>query len=47
MRFVGRKVFIETVDLQVSVLVVRAALDASLRKFEVLQGSDLCPCFVP
>jgi hypothetical protein len=36
-RFVGREAFIEPVDLEVFVVVVRAALDASLRKFDVLQ----------
>jgi hypothetical protein len=36
-RFVNRKFFIEPVDLQVFVVVMRAALDASLRKFDVLQ----------
>ena len=36
-RFVGREVFIEPVELHVFVLVVRAALDASLRKLDVLE----------
>jgi hypothetical protein len=36
-RFVGREVFVEPMDLHVFVLVVWAALDASLRKFDVLQ----------
>ena len=36
-RFVGRSGFIEPVDLHVVVVVVRAALNASLRKFDVLQ----------
>jgi hypothetical protein len=36
-RFVGREAFIEPMDLKVFVVVVRAALDASLRKFDVLQ----------
>jgi hypothetical protein len=36
-RFVDRKFFIEPVDLQVFVIVVRAALNASLRKFDMLQ----------
>ena len=35
-RFVGRSGFIEPPELQVLVVVVRAALDASLRKFDVL-----------
>ena len=36
-RFVGRSGFIEPPELQVLVVVVRAALDASLRKLDVLQ----------
>lgn len=35
-RFVGREAFIEPVDLKVFVVVVRAALDTSLREFDVL-----------
>ena len=34
---VGRRLFIELVDLQVFVLVVRDALKARLRKFDVLE----------
>jgi len=34
-RFVGRSVFIEPVDLQVIVIVMRAALETSLRTFDV------------
>ena len=34
--FVGRSVFIEPVDLQVIVIVMRAALETSLRTFDVL-----------
>ena len=37
MRFVGWEAFIESVDLEVFVIVVRTALKASLRKFDVLQ----------
>ena len=45
MRFVGRKVFVEPVDLQVFVIVVRAALDASLRKFDVLECMSVITLF--
>ena len=37
MRFVGRLAFIEPVDLEMFMVLVRAALEASLRKFDVLQ----------
>ena len=40
MRFVGRELFIEPVELQVFVIVVLAALNASLRKFDVLQQGN-------
>jgi hypothetical protein len=36
MRFVGREVIIEPVDLQVIVILVRAALETSFRAFDVL-----------
>ena len=36
-RLVGRSVFIESVDLQVIVVFVRAALKPNLRKFNVLR----------
>ena len=36
-RFVSRTVLIEPVDLQVVVIIVRNALEASLRRFDVLQ----------
>jgi hypothetical protein len=36
-RFVGRAVLIEPVDLQVVVIIVRNALEANLRSFDVLQ----------
>ena len=42
MRFVRRELFIEPADFQVLVIFERAALDASLRKFDVLQRNDLC-----
>ena len=45
-RFVGRSVFIEPVELQVFVLVVRATLEAGLRKFDVLRWGNLFQCFV-
>ena len=35
-RFVGREAFVEPVDFQVFVVVVRTTLKASLRNFEVL-----------
>ena len=41
-RFVDREAFVEPVDLKVLVVVVRTALDASLRKFDVLQCGNLC-----
>ena len=44
MGFIGREAFIKPVDLQVFVLVVRAALDASLRKFDMLQRGNLYQC---
>ena len=37
MGFVGWEVFIKSVDLEMIMIVVWAALDASLRKFDVLQ----------
>ena len=37
MRFVGREAFIEPVDLEMFMVVVRAALEATLRNFDVLQ----------
>ena len=37
MRFVGRLAFIEPVDLEMFMVLVWAALEASLRKFDVLQ----------
>ena len=37
MGFVGWEAFIKSVDLEVIVIVVWAALEASLRKFDVLQ----------
>jgi hypothetical protein len=36
-RFVGRTFVIEPVNLQVVVIIVRDALEASLRRFDVLQ----------
>ena len=36
-RFVGRTVFIELVELQVVVIIVRDALESCLRRFDVLQ----------
>ena len=36
-RFVGRTVFIEPVDLQVVVIIMRDALESCLRRFDVLQ----------
>ena len=45
-RFVGRELVSDPVDLYVFVLVERAALEASLRKFDVLQRGNLCHCFV-
>ena len=45
-RFVGRELFIEYVDLYVFVLAERAALEAILRKFDVLQRGNICQCFV-
>ena len=41
-RFIGRDAFIEPLDLQVFVLIVRAALDASLGSFDELQQGKLC-----
>ena len=43
MRFVGRLAFIEPVDLEMFMVLVRAALEASLRKFDVLQLISV-PC---
>ena len=47
-RFVNREAFIESVDLEVFVVVVRTALDAGLRKFDMLQfkRDNLCQCYV-
>ena len=45
-RFVGRTVFIEPVDLQVVVIIMRDALEASLRRFDVLQCGYSCQYFV-
>jgi hypothetical protein len=45
-RFVGRTLFIEPVDLQVVVVIVRDALEASLRRFDVLQCGVSCRYFV-
>ena len=43
MRFVGREAFIEPLDIEMFVVVVRTALEASLRKFDVLQFMSV-PC---
>ena len=45
-RFVGRAVLIEPVELQVGVLLVRDALEANLRGFDVLQCDNSRQCFV-
>ena len=45
MRFVGRLAFIEPVDLEMFMVLVRAALEASLRKFDVLQLISV-PCTI-
>ena len=44
-RYVDRRFFIELVDLHVFVIIVRTALEATLRKFDVLRG-NLCQYFV-
>jgi hypothetical protein len=45
-RFVDRAVLIEPVHLQLIVLFVRDALEASLRSLEVLQCDSSRQCFV-
>ena len=45
-RFVDRAVFIEPVDLQVVVVIVRDALEANLRRFEVLECDNTRQYFV-
>ena len=45
-RFVDRTVLIEPVDLQLFVIFMRDALEASLRSFNVLQSDNSCQCFV-
>ena len=39
-RFIGRTVLIEPVELQVVVIIVRDALEACFRRFDVLQCGD-------
>ena len=47
-RFVDRALVIEPMDLQVVMFFVRDALEASLRRFDVLQCQcdNSCQCFV-
>lgn len=45
-RFVNRTLLIEPVELQVVVIIVRDALEASLRRFDVLQCDNSRQCFV-
>ena len=49
MRFVVREAFIEPLDLEMFVVVVRTALEPSLRKFDVLQFTSMSvpvPCAI-
>ena len=45
--FVDRTFIIESVDLQVVVVIVRDALEAGFRRLDVLQYDNSRQCFVP
>ena len=44
-RFIGRTILIKPVDLQVVVVIVRDALEPSLRRFDVLKCGKLASVF--